>query len=129
LGGSERIQPAEGPNHVLIVSDDESAVQKLAPVLAETNCMAVVAGTGDAARSCLAISVPRLILLDLDLPDGSAWSTFDQLRRHQPPIPIVLMSAGGLALEEGMRVGATAGVLKPLSAAFVRGVLTPLIEP
>ena len=75
-------------SHALIVEDDADAAQMMAALVASDNfTVATAHNLGDARRQ-LALQPPDIVLLDLQLPDGSGMSLFDD--------PELLSQSGGL---------------------------------
>lgn len=58
------------------------------------------------ARQALAEGSFDLVLLDLGLPDGNGMELLDELHQHHPGLPIVVLSAEELPIEQLSRVEA-----------------------
>jgi signal transduction histidine kinase/DNA-binding response OmpR family regulator len=58
------------------------------------------------ARSHLAAGVLDLVLLDIDLPDGSGLELIEEIHRLYPGLPVVILSAAELSTEQLNRVEA-----------------------
>ena len=83
-----------------------------------------------AARRLLAMQSPDLLLLDLHLPDGSG---FELLRETEllSDTEVVLMT-GQASVDtsiQALRMGAADYLVKPVSPAHLRGLLSRLIRP
>jgi DNA-binding NarL/FixJ family response regulator len=80
---------------VLIVDDHEVLASSLAMVLdAEEDLSAVgVATTLEQARAIIAKARPDVVLLDHRMPDGDGVAAIPSLRRRQPSIGIVVLTA------------------------------------
>jgi len=78
---------------VLVVEDDATLVHAITRNLAARGyterCVETVAG----ALAALDQDPPRLVLLDIDLPDGSGWEVARQVRDTGGRTAIVTMSA------------------------------------
>lgn len=83
---------------VILVIDDEAAIQKLLEITLESNGFSVnLAGTAKEGIVAAANHPPDLIILDLGLPDESGHSVLIQLREWFTN-PVIILSA--LANEE-----------------------------
>jgi DNA-binding NtrC family response regulator len=78
---------------ILIVEDDARLQTVLARALERGGHSVRAAGTLAEARAALAAAAPEILLLDVDLPDGSGW----ELLEDSGPAAygaVVVMSAG-----------------------------------
>jgi len=79
---------------VLIVEDDATLVHAVARNLTARGYPTRSVGTVAEALAALAERTPDLVLLDIDLPDGSGWEVVRTLRADgQSAVPVVVMSA------------------------------------
>lgn len=77
---------------ILIVEDDSSIAQFVAASLSAAGMAPRVAGTGAAAGREIAESAPRLLIMDLGLPDADGVDLIAQWRRTLAT-PILVLSA------------------------------------
>jgi two-component system alkaline phosphatase synthesis response regulator PhoP len=80
---------------ILAVDDDPAILDVVAQVLADEGYEVLTAGGGRAAVDIARKHLPRLILLDLMMPEMNGWQVVAELRAspHTSSIPIVLLSA------------------------------------
>ena len=79
---------------VLIVEDDATLSRAVARNLNARGYATRGAGTVAEALRALEDETPALVLLDIDLPDGSGWEVLRALRGgSHPDIAVVVMSA------------------------------------
>ena len=81
-----------GPGPILLVEDDESLVHAITRNLAVRGYATRSAGTVADGVSLLGEECPSLVLLDVDLPDGSGWEVLRALRTgpcHDTPVIVV----------------------------------------
>ncbi len=96
------------PWKVLLVDDEQSALQMYGALLREDGHAVLTAASGERARA-LARGEVRLglVVLDLVLPDVEGLELFRWLRSARPEVPVVMLTAFGsvdsavLALKEG----------------------------
>jgi DNA-binding NtrC family response regulator len=69
---------------------------------------------GEARAACARLR-PRLVLLDLQLPDGDGLELLNELRRDMPETPVIVITANGSINRavEAMRAGAFDFLVKP----------------
>ncbi len=108
-----------GPR-ILVVEDERAISEPLAKLLAREGFAATVAGTVADALAEFSASVPDLILLDLNLPDGDGRDVAREIRSRSG-VPIIMLTARGTETDRivGLEIGADDYVVKPFSSAEV----------
>lgn len=88
--------PAES---VLVVEDSESNLELIQETLDGTGLELATARTVAAARSWLGSNVPGLILMDIDLPDGSGLDLTRQIRSDPrlTGVRVIALTANAMA--------------------------------
>jgi DNA-binding NtrC family response regulator len=117
-------------SRVLIVEDDEDAALMMASLVADAGFTVAMAHTLRDARRHIALDPPALVLLDLQLPDGSGLSLFDD-PKSIANTQVVLIT-GHATLEtsiEALRLGAADYLIKPVSARQLDGILSRVMQP
>lgn len=124
------------PKDVLVVEDNVSLREMLARVLETLGWQVSTAETVAQVAAIDERSAPRFVVVDVDLPDGSAFDVLELVDRWAVPPAIVAMS--GVASPDAAFRLAQAGVreylTKPLSvdelsAALARAATTPDLRP
>jgi DNA-binding NtrC family response regulator len=101
--------------NVLVVDDQDSIRHFVGKALEDDGYTVVSAGSVREAREAIERDMPDLAFLDLKLPDGTGIDLLREIKRAQPEVPVVLMTAFG-ELEtavEAMSAGAFWFVKKP----------------
>ncbi len=117
-------------SHALIVDDDSDSADMLAELVAARGFTAQTANSLREARGRIALQMPDLVLLDLQLPDGSGM----ELCRDadlQEKAEIVLIT-GHASLEtslEALRLGAADYLIKPIQLKQLEGILSRVMPP
>jgi len=79
---------------VLVVEDDVRFGTLLTEVLQAAGHRAELATTSAAALKAVSASLPDVLCVDIDLPDGTGWALLDELeRRAIEPATVVVTSA------------------------------------
>jgi DNA-binding NtrC family response regulator len=102
---------------ILIVDDDSQIRRTLDKVLRSWGYECVQAGTIAEAERRFAEELPGVILLDIDLPDGSGLDLLTKLKEKSPET-IVIMITGDVNVDntiEALRGGAHDFIGKPIS--------------
>jgi DNA-binding NarL/FixJ family response regulator len=105
------------PGPLLIVEDELLTQRRLAAILAGLGYQAEAmqfAGDIAAARALLAEQPFAMVLADVGLPDGSGIDLIRELSRHDPALPILVISAWSTEqiIVTALQAGATGYLLK-----------------
>ncbi len=103
------------PDRVLLVEDTASLSMVYQSVLTRAGHGVVCAFSLAEARERCASVKPRLVLLDLQLPDGDGLELLHALRRGSPETRVIVITANGSINRavEAMRAGAFDFLVKP----------------
>lgn len=106
-----------GKSTVLVVDDDKKICDIISAVLARQGCETAVAGNGKEALAYLrsASRQPRLILLDLMMPEMTGWE-FRKIQRDDPAladIPVAIITGMPDMEEKAAAIGAVDVLHKP----------------
>jgi two-component system, NtrC family, nitrogen regulation response regulator GlnG len=115
----------------LLVVDDESIIRhSFHKALTSAEVEVLTASTVAEAWAAVERERPDVIVLDLQLPDGSGLDLFDRVRASDPRRPVVLISAHGtteIAIEATKR-GAFDYLTKPVPLDRIKSVLGRAFE-
>lgn len=115
---------------LLLVEDDPTArMLSIFLLKNECNCLVDVVETGQTALDAVKNNVYDLILLDLGLPDMDGQSVAANIRKINPSIPIVIVTAHGAKPEHSkklLEIGINAYMIKPLSKEKAQKILKQL---
>lgn len=116
--------------NVLVVDDDAELCELLARTLRRDQHEITSAGSLAEARATLAVARPDVLILDLELPDGSGLELCRSLRgdradasfRGGSNIPILILTASGQVSARviGLDAGADDYLVKPFAVAELR---------
>jgi len=119
--------------HALIVEDDPNSLSGLSAILAADGFSVDTATTLAEARAALTRFIPDVVLVDLNLPDGSGLDLLQHLPAHPPggALPVIVMT-GNATVEsaiEGLRHGIWDYLLKPVNIPRLRSLLARVPRP
>jgi two-component system response regulator AtoC len=108
----------------LLVDDDVAFVMGLAEVVNREGFTTKTAGSLREAKAEIARTVPDVLLVDLNLPDGSGLDLFKELE-GSPAAEVVLITGQATVdtAVEAMRRGASDYLVKPVDFTRVKAVL------
>ena len=108
--------------HILLLEDDQALGRGIAMALETPNCAVICSGTLGQAAEHLADQRFELLILDINLPDGSGLDLLRQVRAGGDATPVILLTANDLELDEvtGLEAGADDYITKPFSLAVLR---------
>lgn len=113
------------PAMLLVVDDEPNILFSVEHCLASPELQVATASTGREGVQKAKDLHPDVVLMDVRLPDISGLDAFLEMRRHEPRLPVVLMTAyakSEIAIE-AMSHGAFDYLLKPLELAGVQSVI------
>lgn len=101
---------------ILLVEDDVSVSDTLKSGLEAAGYAVTPAYEADKAREALQSSGFDLVLLDLELPDGSGLDILKQLRDDSNPVPVIITTARAEldSRVTGLDIGADDYMVKPI---------------
>ncbi|WP_449240598.1 response regulator transcription factor [Desulfoscipio gibsoniae] len=107
---------------VLIVEDDRHLSRGLCLALKDQELEIVPCFYLQSAREQLACAVTELVLLDINLPDGSGLELLREIKTGSNPIPVILLTANDTEVDVvmGLEHGADDYITKPFSLAILR---------
>src|SRR6201981_4234416 len=80
---------------ILLVENDPPPLWRLQDALVKAGFDVAAAATLGEARASLTARVPRVLLTDLQLPDGHGVDLIREVRQHHPDTEIMVISALG----------------------------------
>lgn len=106
---------------ILIVEDDRGLNQGIAMALREESIVFYQAYSLGEAQELWKTAVPDMVLLDINLPDGSGYDFLRDIRKKSE-IPVLLITANDLEVDEvtGLSLGADDYITKPFSLMVLR---------
>ena len=115
---------------ILIVDDDRQLRRVLSETLRSWSYAPLEAENLTAARRIISEEEPRIVLLDVDLPDGSGLDFLKELKEKQPEV-IVIIITGNVDVKStisAMRGGAHDFIAKPIRLEELRVTIRNGIE-
>ena len=107
---------------LLIIEDDNGLNQGLCKALKAENRIIFSCPTIKAAKEQLMCGDVSLILLDINLPDGSGLDLLHDIKKETPDLPVILLTANDTDMDivDGLEKGADDYITKPFSLSVLR---------
>lgn len=108
--------------HIFLLEDDETLGRGIAMALTGPDTSVICQPSLSKARAVLAEDQFDLLILDINLPNGSGLDLLRQVRTEGDTTPVILLTANDLELDEvtGLEAGADDYITKPFSLAVLR---------
>jgi DNA-binding NtrC family response regulator len=111
-------------SHVLIVDDDNNTREALAAFATQEGFTVATAGSVAEARIQLVRQRPDVVLVDLQLPDGTGIDLFDDLEDRTNVETILITGHASVeSAVEALRLGASDYLTKPVNIQRLKSVL------
>ncbi|HEU5396226.1 MAG TPA: response regulator [Verrucomicrobiae bacterium] len=107
----------------MIIDDDEGIRDSLRSLLEKEGYEAVLAAHGGQAMELLFAKEVDLVLLDLDMPLRNGWTTFKELFRWNPALPVFILTGLPHQRDWAEMIGADALVEKPIDVPELLGLM------
>jgi DNA-binding response OmpR family regulator len=107
---------AKAPQERILIVEDEAALASgLADLLAGEGYATLTAADGRQALELYRRERPTLILLDVMIPGKSGYEVCREIRRQDPRIPVLMLTAKGQEVDKiaGLELGADDYIVKP----------------
>ncbi len=116
----------------ILIADDERAIcAAFSDVLRAAGHTPLVAANGEAALRLLDAEHPAAAFVDVRMPGMNGLELLREIRRRDPALPVVVMTAHGTVetAMEAVRLGAFDYLGKPLDLAEIRALLARALQP
>lgn len=114
---------------LLVIDDDPALLLLMQQALGATH-QVIGAPNGQVGWQMFAAEQPDVVILDLMLPDINGLELFHRLHKHDPKVPIIILTARGSSTNaiEAMRLGAFDFLVKPVDLAELRRLIQKAAE-
>ncbi|HOI94341.1 MAG TPA: sigma-54 dependent transcriptional regulator [Syntrophobacter fumaroxidans] len=115
---------------ILIVDDDPQLRQSFEKLLSQEGHSVKTAPSGEAGLAVARSTELDLLIMDVCLPGMSGLETFQAIRRFEPRLPVIIMTAFGTTETaiEATKMGAFDYVLKPFNIPEILVLIDQAIE-
>ena len=124
------MSPKNASQQILVVDDDEAIRWTLNEALQSWGFAAIEAGSVAEALTQFKAELPAVVLLDIDLPDGSGLDVLREIKREHPEV-IAIMITGNVQIDNtisALRGGAYDFIGKPINLEELRVTIRNAIE-
>ena len=114
---------------IQIVEDDRALGEGIVLALKEPGMEFVCHGSVKEALAAFERVLPELIILDVNLPDGSGHDFLKEVRKRSQ-VPVLILTANDMEMDEvtGLTLGADDYMTKPFSLAVLRARIQALLR-
>lgn len=107
---------------LLIIEDDRELNQGLCKALKTEGRQSISCQNLKEAKDQLSCGEVSLILLDINLPDGSGLDLLREIKEATPELPVILLTANDTDMDivDGLEQGADDYITKPFSLSVLR---------
>ncbi|MDA1348372.1 MAG: response regulator [Chloroflexi bacterium] len=118
-------------HYILIVDDDPIVSRALQQTLTAAGHRAMVTNDRATGLATALDSLPRLLLLDIELPDGTGWDLLADLREARPneKIPVIVVSANRITRAQLREQRVERLVSKPFDMRYLVETVQKTIAP
>lgn len=104
--------------NILVVEDDNGLQKYLKELLVEHDFFVTASSDGVSALSSISKMVPDLVILDLGLPNMSGEAVVAEVRKKNPELPVIILTAKDSVSDivQGLSLGADDYMTKPFVA-------------
>jgi nitrogen regulation protein NR(I) len=115
---------------LLIIDDEPNLQYSLVKSLSSETLEVATAGTARQGIEAVRRQPPDVVILDVRLPDLTGIEAFDEIRRIDPRLPVIIITAFSTAdtAIEAMKRGAFEYLLKPVDFHHLRELVNKAIE-
>lgn len=107
---------------IMIVEDDNELNRGLCTAFRSEGRNVICVSTIAEAREQLSLFKPALILMDINLPDGSGLDLLGAVKKEDSKIPVIMLTANDTDSDivRGLELGADDYITKPFSLSVLR---------
>ena len=114
---------------IQIVEDDRALSEGIKLALKESGTEFIQSAGVGAAKEAFGKCLPALVILDVNLPDGSGYDYLKWIK-NRTQIPVLVLTANDMEMDEvtGLTLGADDYMTKPFSLAVLRARIQALLR-
>jgi two-component system nitrogen regulation response regulator GlnG len=115
---------------VLVIDDDRATLHLMRQTFKDSDLVVLTAQSASNGLEVLAEQHPDVVLLDVMLPDMSGLEAYENIKRLDPRLPVIFITAGGSSdtAIEAVKIGAFDYLLKPLDLERVRTLVNQALD-
>lgn len=115
---------------VLIVDDDSEALETLEVFFNSLGFSVEKASNAASGLQAAVTKSPQVVFLDIRLPDRDGLEILREIKKLEPNLPVVMITAYRDAdkVVDAFRVGALDCILKPFNFEYIRENILPRIK-
>jgi DNA-binding response OmpR family regulator len=116
---------------VLVVEDDAVLNRVIQAALERAGYRTYAAETCADGLALATKEMPGLLVLDVNLPDGTAWGLLEDIRRDRPDddVPVIVMSSNSVSRVQLRKNGVDKFFPKPIDMGLFLETVKELLHP
>ena len=114
---------------ILVVDDEEGALNLLSRFLKLNHFPVKTAKNGKEALESIKTAQPKLVILDVKMPEMNGIETLKWIRENRPDIKVIMLSAAGQQeiVEESFSLGAQGFITKPMDLKLLLSKINSIL--
>jgi two-component system response regulator AtoC len=115
---------------VLVVDDDEKILFAFKQLFKKEGYACAVAESGAEALKKLASEHPRIIFMDIAMPELDGLETLQRMKANDPAVPVIMITGHGTMQSaiKAIQLGAFDYLTKPLDVSKVRDIIRQVLS-
>ena len=118
---------------ILVVDDNESGRYGKSRILRQAGFEVIEAATGSEALQMIAAHAPRLVVLDINLPDVDGWEVSRRLKAEPSTSSVIVLQVSATHIHEedtvrSLEAGADASLTEPLEPTVLVATVRALLR-
>jgi DNA-binding NtrC family response regulator len=115
---------------ILVIDDDRLTRWSVSTLLGRAGYRVHEAATGKDGIAAIEEVGPKLVLLDIELPDMDGFAVLAMVRERHPNLPVLTMTADATAetARKALRLGAQRHLDKPIDSATLEAAVSRALQ-
>jgi DNA-binding NtrC family response regulator len=115
---------------IQVIDDDKLSRWSVSTLLGRAGYDVREAATGKEGLASIQDVGPRLVLLDIELPDMDGFTVLAKIREARPDLPVLMMTADATveSARRALRLGAQGQLPKPIDAATLDAAVSRALK-
>lgn len=116
---------------ILIAENDEDLMKILRLMFEEKNFNTFTADNGISALELFRKHSPKIVLMDIDMPEKNGWEVLEEIRTQDQLTPVIIMTGRNIEEKDSVKsydIGATFFIRKPFHYKEIFALIDSLVK-